>query len=107
MKTYALIFVHVACAFALFSFGCNKNNPNAKLPGTWKAKDGSTGLKITGKEFILGSDAAEAEDYFVKGDTIFTSFEGNQPYTRFVIQKLDEKELSLMFPDSVTVEFVR
>lgn len=49
----------------------------------------------------------EAEDYFIKADTIFTSFEGNLPYTKFVIQKLDETQLNLVFPDSTAVEFSR
>ena len=50
---------------------------------------------------------AIAEDYFVKQDTIFTSFEGNKPYTAFVVQKLDEHSLKLMGPDSVAVEYSR
>ncbi len=50
---------------------------------------------------------AIAEDYFVKGDTVFTSFQGNQPYTAFVVQKLDEHYLKLMGPDSVAVEYSR
>ncbi len=52
-------------------------------------------------------DDEEAEDYFVKGDTIFTSFEGNLPYTKFVLQKIDEKSLKLMGPDSVAIEYSR
>jgi hypothetical protein len=64
-------------------------------------------LKITDKQFIMDNDEQNAEDYFTKGDTIFTSFEGNQPYTKFVIQKLDEHQLNLLYPDSVVVEFSR
>lgn len=88
----------------LLTAACHKNEPNKKLQGNWKSKDSITSLKITDKQFTLDN---EAEDYFLKGDTIFTSFEGNLPYTKFVIQKLDEKQLNLLFPDSVAVEFSR
>lgn len=48
------------------------------------------------------------EDYFMKADTIFTSFEGNQPYTKFVVKKLDDHNLSLVMPDdSVAVDFTK
>jgi hypothetical protein len=112
MKTYASTFIFLACACLLLTAACHNNNnnnnnnsqPNKKLQGSWKSKDGITNLKITNKQFTLDN---EAEDYFLKGDTIFTSFEGNLPYTKFVIQKLDEKQLSLLFPDSVAVEFSR
>ena len=108
MKTYASTFIFLACACLLLTAACHNNNnnsqPNKKLQGSWKSKDGITTLKITDKQFTLDN---EAEDYFLKGDTIFTSFEGNLPYTKFVIQKLDEKQLNLMFPDSVAVEFSR
>ena len=50
---------------------------------------------------------AIAEDYFMKGDTIYTSFEGNQPYTSFIIQKLDDHHLKLIGPDSVAMEYSR
>jgi hypothetical protein len=108
MKTYTLTFIRLACACLLLTAACIIiiiiNQPNKKLQGSWKSKDGITNLKITEKQFTLDN---EAEDYFLKGDTIFTSFEGNLPYTKFVIQKLDEKQLNLMFPDSVAVEFSR
>ncbi|RFZ83276.1 hypothetical protein DYU05_14160 [Mucilaginibacter terrenus] len=86
---------------------CHKNDSTSKIKGDWKSKDGTTTLKITDKQFTLDNESPVPEDYFVKGDTIFTSFEGNQPYTRFVIEKADEKNLNLLFPDSVTVEFTR
>jgi hypothetical protein len=106
MKTYTLTFIRLACACVLLTAACHNNSgkPNKKLQGSWKSKDGITNLKITEKQFTLDN---EAEDYFLKGDTIFTSFEGNLPYTKFVIQRLDEKQLNLMFPDSVAVEFSR
>jgi hypothetical protein len=77
-----------------------------KLEGHWTSKDGDK-LTITGKKFSIESDAPVAEDYFVKGDTIFTSFEGNQPYTKFVIQQLDDHNLKLLYPDSISIEFSR
>jgi len=105
MKTYAL--VTIICALVLGFEACKKPQATTKLQGTWKAKNDETSLKITAKQFIMDNDEQNAEDYFVKGDTIFTSFEGNQPYTRFVIQELDDHNLHLVFPDSVTVEFAR
>lgn len=111
MKNFALIFIHVACAFVLISAACKSNNNkqvNPKLPGTWKSKDGGTILKITNKQFTLEDGGTPVpEDYFMKGDTILTSFEGNQPYTKFVVQKLDDHNMKLMFPDSVAIEFSR
>lgn len=86
---------------------CDKKQVNTKLQGNWVSKDKETTLKITAKKFIIDGDEQSAEDYFTKGDTIFTSFEGNQPYTKFVIQKLDEQSLKLIYPDSVLVEFIR
>jgi hypothetical protein len=106
MKNYLLAFVHVACACVLLSAACS-DTEKSNLKGKWHTKDGSTRLEITGKQFIMTEDEPVAEDYFVKGDTIFTSFEGNQPYTRFVIQQLNDHSLKLMYPDSVSVEFAR
>jgi hypothetical protein len=105
MKTYPLIFLYFAGALILLNISCGKKQTNPKLQGTWKSKDGETTLKITNKQFTLDNESPVPEDYFLKGDTIFTSFEGNQPYTKFVIQKLNDHELNLMFPDSVAVEF--
>ncbi|ASU32871.1 hypothetical protein [Mucilaginibacter xinganensis] len=105
MKKYALILIHLSCAFALFWAACTSNASNNKLQGKWQSKDGSTKLKITDKSFTMDDGEAIAEDYFIKGDTIFTSFEGNKPYTAFLIQKLDDHYLKLMGPDSVAIEF--
>ncbi|MFA6085406.1 hypothetical protein [Mucilaginibacter sp.] len=107
MKTYPIIFLYFAGTLMLLNVACSKKQTNPKLEGTWKSKDGETTLKITNKQFTLDSESPVPEDYFLKGDTIFTSFEGNQPYTKFVIQKLNDHELSLMFPDSVAIEFSR
>jgi hypothetical protein len=106
MKKYALIFVHVACASILVLVACS-DPVNTKIQGNWHAKDGVTRLNITGKDFIMDDGEAIAEDYFMKGDTIYTSFEGNQPYTNFVVQKLDDHYLNLMGPDSVVMEYSR
>jgi hypothetical protein len=79
----------------------------AKLKGEWKSKDGQTVLKITAKQFTMNSDSPVPEDYFVKDDTIYTSFQGNQPYSKFVVVKIDEHQLKLMYPDSSLMEFSR
>ena len=106
MKRYNLIFVPVLGAFMLIA-ACDKKESNTKIRGSWKSKDANVTLKITDKKFIMDGDEQNAEDYFTKGDTIFTSFEGNQPYTKFVIQKLDEHQMNLLYPDSLVVEFTR
>lgn len=80
---------------------------DSRLQGDWKLKDGETKLKITKKKFAMDSDLQYAEDYFVKGDTIFSSFQGNQPYSKFVIQKLDDHNLKLLSPDSTVMEFTK
>lgn len=104
MKKYVLILISLSCALALFIVACSSPAKN-KLQGNWKSKDGSTKLKITDKGFTMDDGEAIAEDYFVNGDTIFTSFEGNKPYTTFLVQKLDDHYLKLMGPDSVAMEF--
>ena len=106
MKRYALVFVHVGFAFVVLAGACS-NPVKSKLKGNWRSKDGVTKLNITDKEFTLDDGEAIAEDYFIKGDTIFTSFQGNQPYTKFIIEKMDEKYLKLMGPDSLATEYSR
>jgi hypothetical protein len=106
MKTYALILIHVACAAILFTASCS-SPVNNKLKGEWHSMDGATILKITNKAFTLDSDSPIPEDYFVKRDTIYTSFEGSLPYTKFVIRHIDEHQLKLEYPDSALVVFNR
>jgi len=106
MKNFALIIIHFTFAVVLFGVAC-AGNTQSKLKGNWRSKDGKIGLKITDNEFIVDHNPPAPEDYFLKGDTIFTSFEGNQPYTRFVIEHLDEHQLNLRYPDSVSVAFTR
>ncbi|MBL4678912.1 MAG: hypothetical protein JKY70_22375 [Mucilaginibacter sp.] len=109
MKTIAPVFVCFACAILLGMSACNTNKSDKRLQGTWKSKDGSITLKITDKQFTMEEGVSPIpEDYFMKADTIFTSFEGNQPYTKFVIKKLDDHNLSLIMPDdSVAVDFTK
>jgi hypothetical protein len=107
MKTFVLAFVHVACALVLISAACSDMGKR-ELPGKWHTKNGLTRLEITDKNFITSEDGIpSAEDYFIEGDTIFTSFEGSQPYSKFVIEHLEDKKLTLLYPDSVSVEFIR
>jgi hypothetical protein len=96
----------VLCTVLLLAAACS-NSHKSKLQGDWKLKSGETKLKISDKKFAMDSDLQYAEDYFVKGDTIFTSFEGNQPYTKFIVQRLDDHELKLLSPDSTVMEFTR
>jgi hypothetical protein len=105
MKNLALIFIHLAAAAVLITGACSVGAAKNKFQGNWHAKNGAGKLNITDKNFIM--DDSEAEDYFVKGDTLYTSYQGNQPYTSFVVQKVDEHYLKLMGPDSVAVEYSR
>lgn len=114
MKKYAFISIHKSIGISLvlistlLTIACSHtNSDNRKLLGDWTLKTGDTKLKITDKKFAMDSDLQYAEDYFVKGDTIFTSFEGNQPYSKFVVQKLGDHELKLLSPDSTMMEFTR
>ncbi len=98
--------MHLACAAILAAAACSNPLKN-KLQGKWRSTDGAVKLSITDKSFTMDDGEAIAEDYFVKGDTLFTSFEGNEPYTAFVVQKLDAHHLKLMGPDSVAVDYTR
>jgi hypothetical protein len=105
MKTSVLILIHIVCAAILLTAACS-GSKNSKLKGEWHSKDGATLLKITEKQFKMNVDTPP-EDYFMKDDTIFTSFEGNQPYSKFIVKKLDDHELHLQYPDSALVVFSR
>jgi hypothetical protein len=91
---------------ALLVQSCLKPQKN-KLKGYWHSTDGTTKLNITERVFSLEDGEEIPEDYYVKGDTIYTSFQGNEPLTRFVVQKLNDHYLRLLGPDSVAVEFNR
>ncbi len=106
MKNFVLIFVHAACGLVLCMAACS-GSTKSKLKGNWHSKDGSIKLKITGKEVITNNDATAAEQYTIKEDTLLTSFQGNRPFTKLVIQNLDENNMKLQYPDSVSIEFLR
>lgn len=108
MKIITFVIIGMACAMMLLSVACSpkqKRDPN--LIGEWKSTANGSKLNITDKSFMMTSDSPEPEDYFVKGDTIYTSFEGNLPYTRYAIKHLDAHQLKLFTPDSTLVEFTK
>ena len=111
MKIPPIIYIILASLLMLLSVACSHNKAgkttDPKLIGVWKSKTDGSLLKITAKQFTMESDAPDPEDYFVKGDTIFTSFEGNLPYTKYAILKLDDHALKLFTPDSTSVEFTK
>lgn len=80
---------------------------NKKLVGKWQSKSGDVKLEITDKGFTMDDGKPVTEDYFVKNDTIFTSYEGSRPFTKFLIKNLDDHKLILFYPDSDIVEFSR
>ena len=107
MKKTDLLFVVLLSVMNVF-FGCNNPSAKNRIIGKWQSKDGKTKLKITPKNFTLDEgDGPIAENYFVKGDTLFTSYEGSQPYTKFVVKDLADKSFTLVYPDSTLVEFIR
>jgi hypothetical protein len=105
MKRHILSPLYTGFTLILLVTACS-SPVKTKLKGNWRSKDGSSKLNITEKGFIM-DDEAFAEEYFLRGDTIFTSFQGNQPYSSFVVQKLDDHYLKLLGPDSVAVEYSR
>jgi|SRR5471030_2314653 hypothetical protein len=106
MKKHTLTLLLAGFTLVCLASACSNSVKN-KLKGSWRSRDGTVKLHITDKSFMMDDDESIAEDYFLKGDTIFTSFQGNQPYTSFVVQKLDDHYLKLLGPDSVAVEYDR
>lgn len=105
-KSYLYIAV-VFLSLIIFS-SCTHSTLKNKIVGNWRSADGKTKLKITQKDFTLDEgEEPIAENYFVKGDSVFTSYEGSEPYTKFVIKNLSDKTLTLVYPDSTSVSFVR
>lgn len=104
-----LVPIFAAFAGMLLIYSCSQSAPvaNKKLEGNWKSKDGTTKLSITDKDFIMDDGQASKEDYFVKSDTIYTSYQGSRPYTKFCIKELTDSKLTLCYPDSDIVEFSR
>jgi hypothetical protein len=108
ISKYYFTLICVVCVASLFSAACSQPAKKDSLKGVWKStKAGTNQLRISDKKFALDNDESLAEDYFVKNDTIFTSFDGNQPYSKFVVQKLDDHNLELLSPDSALMEFTR
>lgn len=98
----------IAVFVVAFVISCKQTPARTNIRGSWKSEDGKTKLKVTAKEFILDEgEEPIAESYFVKGDTIFTSYEGSQPYTRFEIKEVSNNVLTLIYPDSTAVKFTR
>ncbi len=106
MRKIALITVHFLTAAVLVAVACTDHAVN-RLKGNWIAEDGLNELKITDKTFAIDAEAQITEDYFVKEDTIFTSFDGNQPYIRYVIKQIDNQNLTLLDSDSTLLNFKR
>jgi hypothetical protein len=108
MKNHLLLGIHAVCVAILVTAACSgANTTAAKIKGEWRSTDNVTILKITAKQFTMDSDSPIIEDYFIKGDTIYTSFQGNLPYTKFVVKQVDGHKLKLLYPDSVLVEFTK
>jgi len=106
MRKVALITVHFLTAVVLVTVACT-DHVVTRLKGNWIANNGLHKLKITDKTFAIDAEAEITEDYFVKGDTIFTSFKDNLPYTKYIIRKLDDKHLVLIDSDSTSLNFKR
>lgn len=100
------IFITVSFVLIFLISACSHPPADRRLLGEWHSTAGDK-LKITEKQFTLESDSPEPEDYFVKKDTIFTSYQGNLPYTKYAIKLLDDHHLKLFTPDSTTIEFAR
>ncbi|RYE33438.1 MAG: hypothetical protein EOP42_08290 [Sphingobacteriaceae bacterium] len=106
MKKRYLVLATIAVGAGILA-ACNSSATNKKLLGKWYSQDKKTNLKITAKEFILDEGEPFAESYFTKGDSIFTSYEGSEPYTKFVVKDLTDKSMTLVYPDSTSVSFFR
>lgn len=106
IKNYFLFGLVLFTAIIVFT-GCSNPPAKNKIRGNWHSGDNKITLKITAKDFILDEGEPVAENYFVKGDTIFTLYEGSQPFTKFEIRNLSDKSLTLVYPDSTLVKFIR
>ena len=104
-KTYFILAVGAVGIVVITA--CKSSAANKKLLGKWHSAVQKTKLKVTAKDFILDEGEPIAESYFAKGDTLFTSYEGSQPYTEFLIRDLTDKSMTLVYPDSTLVSFLR
>ena len=112
MKTKKLLFKNsmlLLLLFFLVVLGCRQqSSAKNNIRGKWHSEDGKTRLTITQKEFTLDEgDEPIAENYFVNGDSIFTSYQDSRPFTKFTIKNLSDKNLTLVYPDSTLVKFMR
>lgn len=105
MKNLALFTIHLTCAGILAGAACSTNNKKTRLQSNGQPATPATRLKITERQFAMGK--GPVKDYYLKGDTIYTSADNNLSNTRFVIQQLDDRRLQLLAPDSVAIAFVR
>lgn len=102
------LFFLILILFPVLFSSCKNKTVKNKIIGSWHSENKKTGLKITAKEFTLNEDGEPiAENYFLKGDTLFTSYEGTAPFTKFVIKDLSDKSLTLVYPDSTLIKFIR
>lgn len=106
MKKTHLILAATAVGIVVIA-ACKSSAANKKLLGKWHSADHKTKLEVTAKDFILDEGEPIAEGYFAKGDTLFTSYEGSQPYTKFLVKNLTDKSMTLVYPDSTSVSFLR
>jgi lipopolysaccharide export LptBFGC system permease protein LptF len=85
-----LVPIFAAFAGILLIYSCSQPAPaaNKKLEGNWKSKDGTTKLSITDKDFIMDDGQPSKEDYFVKSDTIYTSYQGADLIPNFALRNL-------------------
>lgn len=104
-KSYLISGVVIAGIIVVLS--CHRAAVKSKLIGKWHSADHQTKLQITAKEFILDEGEPIAENYFAKGDTLFTSYEGSEPYTEFIVKNVSDKSMVLVYPDSTAVQFFR
>jgi hypothetical protein len=104
MKNAGNIFLFLAASSIVIA--CSSPTKN-KLKGNWRSNDGVTMLKISDKEFSLEDGETIPKNYAVKKDTIYTSFQENEPIDSFVVEKVDDHHLTLLGTDSVAVEYSR
>src|ERR1700679_2759567 len=104
MKNAGNIFLFLAASSVVL--GCS-NPVKSKLKGNWRSTDGVTKLKISDKEFSLEDGETIPKNYSIKKDTIYTSFQENEPIDSFVVEEVDDHNLTLIDQDSVANHYVR
>jgi hypothetical protein len=104
MKNAGNLFLFLATSSVVF--GCS-SPVKSKLKGNWRSTDGVTKLKISDKEFSLEDGETIPKNYSLKKDTIYTSFQENEPSDSFVVEEVDDHHLTLLGSDSVAMEYNR